>query len=333
MNKILRVYDNLSSRQGFNDSLLHFQSVMDIISDFEEGYNLADILNSLLSAKDIQQGQVASIVSALLNDKYGYYSKSGNLSVTTHDFETIKSELKKLKAFDSVICYHHPELGYLVINPKNEQSWDVTNELRKNEFVTVFVGTFSDEKRENVPRDKVAEKIFEIINGKKSVLSDVMKKGSYKYTPYEAYEDEEEYEDEQEYEDETEPDEEVETVQPKQEPQKSSGSQKMTPMYSVPVTNELFHNGNVEAWKRIIQSYNAKNPNLEVHIFYDGERILNIASLFKWGKVKHGSAILFAVAGDDIKDVAKLQKYLKQGASHQFEAFLKFPVNTVINLF
>ena len=83
MNKILRVYDNLSSRQGFNDSLLHFQSVMDIISDFEEKYNLADILNSLLANKDIHQGQVSSIVSALLADKYGYYSKSENLKITS----------------------------------------------------------------------------------------------------------------------------------------------------------------------------------------------------------------------------------------------------------
>ncbi len=107
----------------------------------------------------------------------------------------------------------------------------------------------------------------------------------------------------------------------------------MTPMYSVIVQNELFHNGNVEAWKRIIASYKEKNPNLEVHIYYDGERIVNINSLFKWGKVKHGSSIQFAVSGDDIKDVAKLQRYLIQGASHMFESFLHGPVSTVLKLF
>jgi hypothetical protein len=107
----------------------------------------------------------------------------------------------------------------------------------------------------------------------------------------------------------------------------------MTPFYSIPVTNELFHNGNVEAWKKIIQSYNAKHPNLEVYIYYDGERIHDIHSLFKWGKVKHGSVIMVAIAGEDIQDVAKLQRYLRQGASPMFEAFLRFPVNTVLNLF
>jgi hypothetical protein len=112
-----------------------------------------------------------------------------------------------------------------------------------------------------------------------------------------------------------------------------TAARRMTPMYSIPVTNELFHNGNVEAWKKIIQSYTTKYPGLEVYVFYEGERIHDINTLFKWGKVKHGSAILIAVAGADIRDVAKLQRYLRQGASQMFEAFLKAPVNTVLNLF
>ena len=107
----------------------------------------------------------------------------------------------------------------------------------------------------------------------------------------------------------------------------------MTPRYAVVVQNELFHNGNVEAWKKIIASYKAKHPSLEVYIYYECERILDINSLFKWGKVKHGSAIEFAVAGNEIQDVAKLQRYLAQGASPQFEAFLHGPVNAVLKLF
>ena len=113
----------------------------------------------------------------------------------------------------------------------------------------------------------------------------------------------------------------------------TTAPKRMTPMYSIPVTNELFHNGNVEAWKKIIQSYTTKYTGLEVYVFYEGERIHDINTLFKWGKVKHGSAIMIAIAGDDIKDVAKLQRYLKQGASHMFEAFLKGQVGAVLNLF
>jgi hypothetical protein len=107
----------------------------------------------------------------------------------------------------------------------------------------------------------------------------------------------------------------------------------MTPLYSVAVSNECFHNGNVEAWKRIIESYNVKYPDLKVYIYYEGERILDINSLFKWGKVKHGSSIQFAVAGDGIKDVSKLQRYLAHGASNRFEAFLSASPGMALKLF
>jgi len=101
------------------------------------------------------------------------------------------------------------------------------------------------------------------------------------------------------------------------------------------VSNELFHNGNVEAWKRIIESYTFKYPQYQVAIFYDGERIHDINSLFKWGKVKHGTAIFFSVMGpgEKILDVAKLKKYLYQGASSRYEAFLRGPVGKVLELF
>jgi hypothetical protein len=111
------------------------------------------------------------------------------------------------------------------------------------------------------------------------------------------------------------------------------GSSKMSPLVSVVVSNELFHNGNVEAWKRIIRSYNAKYPALQVFIYYDGERIVDINTLFKWGKVKHGSCIQFSVAGENIQDLAKLSRYFRQGASSQFEAFLHGSPDTVMNLF
>lgn len=108
---------------------------------------------------------------------------------------------------------------------------------------------------------------------------------------------------------------------------------KMTPMISIPVTNELFHNGNVEAWKRIIASYQNKYPELQIFVYYDGERITDINSLFKWGKVKHGSCIQFVVVGENLQDVAKLKRYFTQGASNMFEAFLQGAPGTILRLF
>ncbi|MCW8965299.1 MAG: hypothetical protein OQK82_01230, partial [Candidatus Pacearchaeota archaeon] len=108
---------------------------------------------------------------------------------------------------------------------------------------------------------------------------------------------------------------------------------RMTPMYGIVVTNELFHNGNVEAWKKIIASYEHAHDGLKVFVFYDGERINDINTLFKWGKVKRGTAIMISVAGDNITNVAKLKRYLMQGASHRFEDFLHGPPNQLMKLF
>lgn len=112
-----------------------------------------------------------------------------------------------------------------------------------------------------------------------------------------------------------------------------AGKNRISQQISVIVTNELFHNGNVEAWKRIIRSYNARYPHNKVIVFYDGEQIVDINTLFKWGKVKHGSSIQFAVAGEEIKDLSKLSKYFAEGASPRFEAFLRGSPSTVLNLF
>ncbi|MCX7680215.1 MAG: hypothetical protein N2316_13505, partial [Spirochaetes bacterium] len=114
---------------------------------------------------------------------------------------------------------------------------------------------------------------------------------------------------------------------------KPTGKKRITPKYAVTVTNELFHNGNVEAWKKIIESYQTKYPDLKVNIFFEGELINDINSLFKWGKVKNGDSIFFQVIGEDIQGVSKLQKYLSEGASPRFEQFLKIGVGRVLNLF
>ena len=68
-------FERFSTKEGFNSSLGHFQTVSELIGDFQDYYNLADILNILVSAKDIQHNQLAPIVYALLVDKYGYYSE------------------------------------------------------------------------------------------------------------------------------------------------------------------------------------------------------------------------------------------------------------------
>ena len=89
----------------------------------------------------------------------------------------------------------------------------------------------------------------------------------------------------------------------------------------------------MEAWKNIVESYETSHPGNKVIVFHEGELIQDLNSLFKWGKVKHGGVIMFQVAGTNIKNVSRLQKYLFEGASKRFEAFMKHDVNKVLPLF
>ncbi len=350
----LHLFDGLSTREGFNQSLKHFKFIMGVIGEFEKKRNLAEILSERLDEKTIEPDQVLPTLNAILVDKYGYSFQSHNLQENFENFDAVSSETGKWKALDLVIAYFHPELGVVAVNPKNRAHWDIVQSVKKNELVTVFAGAFQSGADLPIFKDGI-ETLISMLEGGRAKTPAAFKKGTF-----------------------------VQKARPKAAlpapapaptaaarkpgrgrkasrpsaspsaagpayavsaapaaqatapaapaPQAGSAAKKISPMYGIPVSNELFHNGNVEAWKKIIQSYTTKYPDLEVFVFYEGERIHDINTLFKWGKVKHGSVIMIQIAGE-VKDFAKLQRYLRQGASHMFEAFLKAPVNTVLNLF
>jgi len=308
--------------------------------------NLADLLYQV-EDEEMDGSRSALILNILLVDKMGYKTVSANLPSVVDDISSLAKEFEKWKGIDLIAAYHHPELGLLVANPKIEEELAAFGSLRKRELLLVYAG------KGNAPADddcqKAAELAISLFEGSKAKAPPSFLKGNFvakppkkKAVPKAAKA----------------PKKAAKTLKAAKTAGKSAkpvpeaqrvapqtvtvaappaaaptGPVKMTPRYAVVVQNELFHNGNVEAWKRIVASYNAAYPNLKVYIYYDGERILDINSLFKWGKVKHGSAIEFAVAGSEIKDVAKLQRYLAQGASNQFEAFLQGAVNNVLKLF
>jgi hypothetical protein len=342
----------LSTRAGFNSAVRHIKKTIGILDSLGPGQNLADILQGL----EVQESgeRAAIILRMLLVDKLGYKTVSCNLSAVAPDLEPLAAEFAKWKAVDMVAAYHHPDLGLLVANPKAAGELANFGALRKRELLVIYAG------KADAPADeqcleaaRLACSLFEggkprvpaaFYNGrfitKKAVTrapetdaavpalkaagvkaASTAKTGAAKAMSAKAAPAVEE------------PVRAAPPVITAASPAITRGPVRMTPMYSVAVQNELFHNGNVEAWKRIIASYNAKYPELKVYIYYEGERILDINSLFKWGKVKHGSSIQFAVAGNEIKDVAKLQRYFVQGASHQFEAFLRGPVSGTMNLF
>jgi hypothetical protein len=326
----------LSTRNGFNSAVRHIKKTMEIAGN--AGANLGDIIYEM-DDDELTSSRIGLLLRMLLTDKLGYKSASTNLSQTIDDPSVFAKEFGKWNGVDLVAAYYHPELGLLIANPKVAEELEGFGQLRKHELLVVYAGLQGKETNENC--QKAAESALKLFEGSKITAPAALTSGKFttkKVSKPKKAQDEKPAK--------------TKAAKAKTGSAKrgtsaaapvkkaaavqvtsSGGPKKMTPRYAIIVQNELFHNGNVEAWKRIVASYKAKHPHLEVYIYYENERILDINSLFKWGKVKHGTAIEIAVAGDEIQDVAKLQRYLAQGASHMFEAFLRGPVNSVLKLF
>jgi len=316
----------LSTREGFNTSLKHFKIVNQLIENFVNKVNLADLVTQAINNNELKSFQIRALLNALLIDKFKYYAKSYNLNKDVPK-DTIENSFKTISswnAFDILLSYYHPQLGIILINPKNnEHIENISDGLKENELINIYIGCFNEEFDTKLAHE-ASEAIINLLE-KRSVsktLLEKLKSGSIFYT------------------------------QPKKDQGKelkpiSSESKKtdtasdtivnkkvkLSPRYGVLVTNELFHNGNVEAWKRIIASYENKYKDTKVLVFYDNEQIHDINTLFKWGKVKHGTMIFFSLMGPEFKDASKLRRYLTQGASIRFEDFLKGTPNQILNLF
>jgi len=353
MRSLTSHFEGLADRENFNASVRHIKTVIGAIEDVGAKDNLADVIEGLMEEKSLAKEDLLPVVSMVLGSKYHYKAVSSNLFQVAPDLSAISEETKGWNGVDLVAVYHHPDLGPVAINPKNPASVAKIDRLTRSELLVVWAGRFSKEGDPDVLED-AANAVIDLFSGRKPKVKPAVLKGDCAYRAPKAAREAPAKEQKVKV-----------PAAPKAAAAKVKAAAKagtvkaaapvaapepelkpavqaeravkpgsrMTPMYSVVVTNELFHNGNVEAWKRVIASYNLKNPDLEVLVYYDGERITNLNALFKWGKVKHGSTIQFAVAGEDIKDVAKLQRYLAQGASPMFEAFLRGPVNAVLPLF
>ena len=319
--------DLLSRRVGFNAALRHFKRVSSFLPVVPKGANLADLLTEEIEKERMVRAQMAPAVSALLVDKFAYRYRSANAARTIEDVGAIAAKLAEWSAIQIVLTYEHPQAGLFVINPKKAASWEGALPILRDELIVVYVQAL-DRSVSDRTLAQALDDVHRLLDGEAVGTASEYRSATAPAAPAA-----------------------VASVAPAAAPgvaptaapgapaaakpatAASTKKRRMTPRYSVVVTNELFHNGNVEAWKRIIASYRQKYPTLDVLIWYDNERINDINALFKWGKVKHGTPILVSVVGDEIKDVSKLQRYLFEGASPRFEMFLKGSIDQNLDLF
>ncbi|TFH42397.1 MAG: hypothetical protein E4G96_03550 [Chrysiogenales bacterium] len=298
-------YMSLASKSNFNKALRHFFKVSEVVDEIEMNHNLADLVYEGLEANEISEDQILPIVGAVIRDKYDYSYDSYSILEPVSEFQKIADETIKWSALDIVCVYYNPGGTIYLINPKNTEHWERVREIHNDQLMVIYAKFLKEENRK-IEADAIRT-LEEMLAGKDVFINKafidqtiVQKKPVKKE---------------------------------KKAEEVGKGAANITPKYAVEVSNELFHNGNVEAWKKIIESYTTTFPSLKVYIFHGGELVNDINSLFKWGKVKHGDSIFFQVAGDSIKGVSKLQKYLFEGASTRFEQFLKIGVGQVLRLF
>lgn len=317
-------YDLLSTREGFNIALRHFQLVNEYAQSIADGYNLSDMLNEDLQSGTLHNNQIIPIVNALLHDKFQYHNVQLNFEKTVESADKIHNTLSKWNALNMVLIYYDPVSGAVPVNLAEKSAIEKALPFVINEYALLYVG--GDIKKDALLA-KAAGDVAKVLNSKnvtpkKEYLRGVRKTYAPPAPPSPAVQSSRDTEAS-----------EGDSPPPAPDADSSTAGYRITPKYSVLVTNELFHNGNVEAWKKIIESYNHKFPSNEVLIWYDSERIRDINTLFKWGKVKHGTPIIFSVGGTDIGGVSKLQRYLFEGASSRYEAFLQGAHGQVLGLF
>ena len=345
---MIDLYLPFCNKYDYNKSLRHFRLITSIVERMNDGENLADIVKELDDddVESMDDDRVISILNVLLISKYEYKSSSINLPMVLSSVNEIYRKIAACNTVDIILSYNHPVIGACLLNNVNSSLWSQFSEFGKGDYVIFFVKAFEER---FVPFEKdVIGGLRKLFEGDLSqdfnqfhdaVFEDRGKKiaqdGDSKASPLISDNNEkngdlytEKISEKKEFKKGSAAGNVVDN-----ESQKNSGSLKITPKYSCQVTNELFHNGNVEAWKNIIESYQISHEGIKVLIYHNGEKINNINTLFKWGKVKNGDVILFSLAGSNFKNISKLQKYLYEGASNRFQKYLKKDIHSSLELF
>ncbi|MEQ9366925.1 MAG: hypothetical protein RIF32_21985 [Leptospirales bacterium] len=321
---------HLGTRSGFNHTLRHIVNVTNMIEEAGKGANLADLLNPMLEQAILRRNQLPPILSVILVEKLKVPYRAINLKKSVSDFTKIVETFSKWTGVTLVVAYSHPNLDLNLVNPANQEHWNAIHDLKANELVVVYARALSDNRG---TAEKALDAFFTLLDGGTPTEDTDFVRAAAPPPPTRAAAAPPPPPPPRAAATQAAPPQAAaQPAAPRPAAGKPTGKRNITPKYSVQVTNELFHNGNVEAWKNIIESYEAKTSN-EIIVYHEGELIQDLNSLFKWGKVKHGGLIMFQVMGYQIKGVSRLQKYLHEGASSRYETFMKHDVNKILNLF
>jgi hypothetical protein len=277
---------SLSARPAFNAAVRHIKKALGILDALEGGENFADTLRQPRFS-GLSRADSLSLLGLLLVDKLGYTALSANPPAFAGDLPALAAEFAGWNAVDLVAVFHDPRFP-AILNPKNAGQLASLGRPVPRELLVVYAGggDFSREFGEGAARTAIA-----LLSGACPEIPPEFRAAASR------------------------------RAAPDKKAPRAPGPPRTTPVYSVPITNELFHYGNVEAWKRVIGEYENAHPGCKVHVYYDGEPIRDMNALFTWGKAPRGRIIQFAVssAGNPIRNTASLRRCLARASSRNFE--------------
>ena len=304
----------------FSHGSRHFFQILDQYREaLRQKKNFADVIWNQEGEFLPHSQHIPALSRELLYRDLGYCYRSFNLHDSAPPWSFLYQKLTKIILFDTVIFYYDPLGGVFPLNPFNKRQWKQIDSFEPRSLIVVSAKGFLDKSEEPARKYlRIVEELFcnELAVDDPDYAFLVRESGKLRENAQE-----------------TQIEANREASHSNSIPQSILQHRRKSTQYRILVTNELFHNGNVEAWKNIIESYRKKYPACRVEIYFEGERINNIQALFKWGKVKLGNVIFFSVIGHQVENVAKLKHYLHQGASPGFECFLKKLPETSLNLF
>ncbi len=118
----------------------------------------------------------------VLGQKYHYASVSANLTGTASDIPAIADEVVKWNGVDLVVLYHHPDLGALVVNPKNKKRIAQIDRLNRSELLVIYAGLFA---KEGEPKllEAACDALIDLFSGRKPKVKPEFLKGDCVYKP------------------------------------------------------------------------------------------------------------------------------------------------------
>jgi hypothetical protein len=284
----------LSARPGFNAAVRHIKKALGMLDALEGGENFADALGRP-PFRGLSEEDSLSLLGLLLVDKLGYATLSANPPGFAGDLPALAAKFAGWDAVDMVAVFHDPRfLG--IVNPKNAGQLAALGRPLPRSLLVVYAGSGRGDVKGDLGA-AAARAALALLGGARPELPPGLLAGA------------------------------LPAAGPKTKalPGGIRAAPRRTPLRSVRVSNDLFHFGNVEAWKRVIGEYEKARPGCKVRVYYQGEPVLDLNALFAWGKARHGSVIQFAVSGPGaaIRDTALLRRLLARASSRDFEPLLR----------